>query len=156
MFECGGLAIGVGVPHRILDAFSAFAFINAFAGACRIGIDKVEYCPNFQQGSIFPARDMTNPINIPPQEILKANHKALVKRFVFDGAATSKLKAAVVNASLGGSELLKRQPTRVEVVVALTWNTLMKVAEARNGHLRPSISRFAVNLRGIEDNTTDT
>lgn len=124
--------------------------------ADRIGIDKVEDRPNFQLGSIFPARDMTNPINIPPQEILKANHKALVKRFVFDGAATSKLKAAVVNASLGGSELLKRQPTRVEVVVALTWNTLMKVAEARNGHLRPSISRFAVNLRGIEDNTTDT
>jgi len=125
--------------------------------ADRIGIDKVEYRPNFQVlGSIFPARDMTNPTNIPPQEILKANHKALVKRFVFDGAATSKLKAAVVNASLGGSELLKRQPTRVEVVVELTWNTLMKVAEARNGHLRPSISRFAVNLHGIEDNTTDT
>jgi shikimate O-hydroxycinnamoyltransferase len=124
--------------------------------ADRIGIDKVEYRPNFQLGSIFPARDMANPTNIPPQEILKANHKALVKRFVFDGAATSKLKAAVVNASLGGSELLKRQPTRVEVVVALTWNTLMKVAEARNGHLRPSISRFAVNLRGIEDNTTNT
>ncbi|XP_034928420.1 diaboline synthase-like [Populus alba] len=96
MFECGGLAIGLGVLHRILDAFSTFAFINAFA-------------------------------------------------------AISKLKAAV-----SGSEQLKRQPTRVEVMVALTWNTLMKVAEARNGHLRPSISRFAVNLRGIEDNTTDT
>lgn len=39
MFECGGLAIGVGVPHRILDAFSAFAFINAFAGACRSNRD---------------------------------------------------------------------------------------------------------------------
>jgi len=39
VFECGGLAIGVGVPHRILDAFSAFAFINAFAGACRSNRD---------------------------------------------------------------------------------------------------------------------
>lgn len=121
--------------------------------ADRIGIDRVEYRPNFQLGSIFPARDMTNRINIPPKDLLKANHihKALVKRFVFDGTAISKLKAAV-----SGSELLKRQPTRVEVVVALTWDTLMKVAEARNGHLRPSISRFAVNLRGIEENTTDT
>ncbi|KAL3583282.1 hypothetical protein D5086_014343 [Populus alba] len=117
----------------------------------RIGIDRVEYRPNFQLGSIFPARDRSNRINIPPQDLLKANHKALVKRFVFDGTAISKLKAAV-----SGSEQLKRQPTRVEVMVALTWNTLMKVAEARNGHLRPSISRFAVNLRGIEDNTTDT
>lgn len=72
---------------------------------------------------------MTNPIDIPPEEILKANHKALVKRFVLDGSC-SNIKAEHSLSTPGDSELLKRQPTRVTIVVALILNTLLKVAEA--------------------------
>ncbi|CAK7322772.1 unnamed protein product [Dovyalis caffra] len=148
MFKCGGVAIGMGVSHRILDAFSAFGFINAFATACRMGVDKVGYRPTFQLASLCPPRDMTGPTpRVPAQENQFKSSNVVMKRFVFSGAAISKLKAAV-SAGLRGSELLKRQPTRVEVVIGLIWLALIKVAKARCGHWRPSILRFPVNIRG--------
>ncbi|KAJ6761176.1 F21J9.9 [Salix purpurea] len=109
MFDCGAVAIGVCIKHRAADATSVFAFINAWATAARLGVDKVE----------------------------------IQKRFVFNGAAISKLKA-VASANIHGSH----QPTRVEVVTALMWKALTMVARAKHGRLRPSLLVHSFNLRG--------
>ncbi|KAJ6408392.1 hypothetical protein OIU84_011663 [Salix udensis] len=58
-FECGGVAIGSCVAHRIADAYTVGTFINTWAAACRTGIGKVHRRPGFPFGSLFP------PMNIP-------------------------------------------------------------------------------------------
>ncbi|KAG5230522.1 acetyl-CoA-benzylalcohol acetyltransferase [Salix suchowensis] len=65
------------------------------------------------------------------------------KRFVFNGAAISKMKAVASTNILGS-----RQPTRVEVVTALMWKALTMVARAKHGRLRPSFLVHSFNLRG--------
>ncbi|KAB5551675.1 hypothetical protein DKX38_008986 [Salix brachista] len=45
-FECGGVAIGSCVAHRIADAYTVGTFINTWAAACRMGIGK----PSWVQG----------------------------------------------------------------------------------------------------------
>ncbi|KAL7199792.1 hypothetical protein ACSBR2_021986 [Camellia fascicularis] len=51
MFECGGLAIGVSIAHRIADASTLSTFLNAWAIASRVGIDNVTVHPSFN--SVF-------------------------------------------------------------------------------------------------------
>jgi len=149
MFECGGLAIGISITHRIADAFTIGTFINAWATACRIGSEKVHCRPSFQLGSLFP-----------PKEILPSSSgtapgtdiKIIRRRFVFDGHTLSKLKAL---ARGGDSEqLVKHHPSRVEVVTALIWMALIRVAQARHGHLRPSLLGLTFNMRGKTAMTT--
>jgi len=94
-----------------------------------MGVDKVAYRPNFPTGLHLRPRYMTvfTP-RVPAQEIQLKPRKVLMKKYVFSGAAISKLKAAV-SAGLGGSELLKRQLTRVEIVIGLVWNALNMVSK---------------------------
>ncbi|CAK7337043.1 unnamed protein product [Dovyalis caffra] len=139
MFESGGVAIGVCVTHRVADAYTIFAFINAWATACKLGIDKIEHTPSFQLSSFFPSRETISC----PNPVIGDNQKIVMKRFVFTGAALSKLKA-VARAGVNGS----RQPTRLEVVTAVIWKTLTMVARGNDGRLRPSILSHPINLRG--------
>ncbi|KAH8486470.1 hypothetical protein H0E87_025469 [Populus deltoides] len=137
MFECGAVAIGVCIKHRAADATSVFAFINAWATAARLGVDKVR-TPSFQLASFFPPRDIpTFTPNFGEKKV------EIQKKFVFNGAAISKLKA-VASANINES----RQPTRVEVVTALMWKALTMVARAKHGRLRPSLLVHSFNLRG--------
>ncbi|KAJ6410644.1 hypothetical protein OIU84_007401 [Salix udensis] len=131
MFECGAVAIGVCIKHRAADATSVFAFINAWATAAGLGVDKVR-APSFQLVSFFPPRDIpTFTPNFGEKKV------EIQKRFVFNGAAISKLKA-VASANIHES----RQPTGVEVVTALMWKALTMVALAKHGRLRPSLSWY--------------
>ncbi|KAL9339976.1 hypothetical protein Peur_066195 [Populus x canadensis] len=89
----------------------------------------IAYRPNFPTGLHLRPRYMTGfTPRVPAQEIQLKPRKVLMKKYVFSGAAISKLKAAV-SAGLGGSELLKRQLTRVEIVIGLVWNALNMVSK---------------------------
>ena len=141
MFESGGVAIGLCVTHRVADAYTVFTFVRTWATACKLGVDEVLHAPSFQLPSFFPSRDT---ISSPNRFIGRNHHKIVVmKRFVFTGAALSKLKA-VVSASVNGSH----QPTRVEVVTAVIWKTLTMVAQAKHGRLRSSLLSHTFNMRG--------
>jgi shikimate O-hydroxycinnamoyltransferase len=149
MFECGGLAIGISIAHRIADAFTIGTFINAWSTACRIGSEKVHCRPSFQLGSLFPPKEMPSSSGTAPGTDIKI----IRRRFVFDGHTLSKLKAI---ARGGDSEqlVIKHHPSRVEVVTALIWMALIRVAQARHGHLRPSLLGLTFNMRGKTAMTT--
>ncbi|KAG6738248.1 hypothetical protein POTOM_057857 [Populus tomentosa] len=145
-FECGGIAIGVSITHKMVDAFSAFGFITAWATACRIGIHKASP-PSFELGSIFPPRDAFRIENW--ERKATATNNIVTKRFVFDAVAISNLKAAVnASARNNSSELPKQQITRVKVVAALIWRSFIRVSQAVHGRMRPSIFKVPINLRG--------
>ncbi|KAJ4848618.1 hypothetical protein Tsubulata_016184 [Turnera subulata] len=139
IFECGGLAVGVTLWRKIADAFTFFTFINSWATACRIGIEHVP-SPNFELATIFPPGDLSSLKTIVPR---KSEGNIVEKKFVFDGAVISNLKAAA--SALGQ---LKHQPSRVEVVTAFLWEILIKVSQARHGKLRSSFLAFSINMRG--------
>uniref|UniRef100_B9HGG8 Uncharacterized protein n=1 Tax=Populus trichocarpa TaxID=3694 RepID=B9HGG8_POPTR len=143
MFECGGLAIGISVTHKIVDGFTLFTFVDAWATACRIGIDKV-HSPSFQLSSFCPPKDMSSIKTFSPRS--KRDNTIVEKRIVFNGAALSSLKAAAhVNVNNSGS--LKNEPSRVQVVTAFIWRALIKASQARYGCLCPSYLTHIVDMR---------
>ncbi|KAK0601642.1 hypothetical protein LWI29_026032 [Acer saccharum] len=95
MFDCGGLAIGVCLSHKVADGFVIFSFMQGWAMACKVGLAEV-VCPSFDMGILFSARDIDK-FSIP---VLEDNWtKLITKRFVFNGDAISKLKAKVMASS---------------------------------------------------------
>lgn len=135
VFDCGRLAIGVSLSHKVADGFVISSFIQGWAAACRFGnINEVITSPSFEMGSLLPARD-TNKLKIPVPE--KDGTKMVTKRFVFDGLAISTLKAKAIG-----------EVSRVVVVTAVLWKARILVAQAKHGLLRPSLLNIAYNLRG--------
>ncbi|RVW26147.1 Vinorine synthase [Vitis vinifera] len=118
VFACGGETVGVRIRHSVVDGFTAAHFISAWATASREGIDEPRPSPK-----IFGA------------------DKVVTRRFIFDGANISSLKAAACGPSF------KRAPSRVEAVTALIWRALMAVSRAKHGRLRTSLASHAMNLR---------
>ncbi|KAL2515211.1 vinorine synthase-like [Forsythia ovata] len=79
-FDCGGIAIGVCLSHKIADGTSLVAFINAWAATCR---GKVEIGrPYFDLAHLFPPRDLSGSSFTTYTGMRK--EKIVTKRFVFD------------------------------------------------------------------------
>ncbi|KAJ4847250.1 hypothetical protein Tsubulata_004662 [Turnera subulata] len=139
-FECGGLAIGLRMSHRVADGVSILSFLTGWATACKEGIGRVP-SPSFSLPSLFPAREIPGISHPVP---MKRGAKIVTRTFVFSRTAISKLKE-IANT---GSGLKGEQPSRVNVVTALIWKTLINASKAKHGHLRPSLLAHAVDLRG--------
>ncbi|KAL9413804.1 hypothetical protein AB3S75_042318 [Citrus x aurantiifolia] len=133
MFDCGGLAIGVSLSHKVADGFVIFTFIQAWAAACRFGnTTEVVTCPSFEMGSLLPARD-TDKLKILVSE--EYGVTMVTKRFVFDGLAISTLKAKAIG-----------EVSRVVAVTAVLWKARILVAQAKHGLLRPSLRKTGVKI----------
>lgn len=138
-FDCGGLVIGVRIHHIVTDGFSAASFVSSWATASREGIGKLIF-PTFGLTSFFPENDLPMLKPRPPPKI-SATNEVVTRRFVFDGAKISSLKARAHDPSF------QREPSRVEVVIALIWRALMGVSKAKHGRLRTSLASLSMNLR---------
>ncbi|KAJ0034782.1 hypothetical protein Pint_25805 [Pistacia integerrima] len=138
MFECGGVAIGLCILHRIVDGFVYSKFVDAWSTSCRLGFDKVvHHQPSFDLGQISPTREVmpkVTPISQPHPE-----KKVASATFVFSNLAISNLRMLAKGAG---------QFSRVQLVTALIWKALIRVAEAKHGQLRPSIITHLINMRG--------
>ncbi|XP_058077030.1 vinorine synthase-like [Magnolia sinica] len=132
VFDCGGLAIGVGISHKISDGASCFTFLNGWAATSR-GADEA-MGPTFNSASLFPPREV--PISA-DSSIITVEENLVTKRFVFDG---SKIAALITRASNAVG------PTRVEAVSVLIWRSIMR-ARGEVGSTRASAALQAVCLR---------
>ena len=132
-FECGGLALGFCISHRTADGFTMTTFVDRWAKACRDqGIRNVEHL-EFNLSSIFPPKETPETIWLP----MRPSRRVVTKRFVFDGSSVKSLKGMVE-----GSK------SRVKVVTALIWKTLIKMNQVKNGFLRPATITLPMDLRG--------
>ncbi|KAL7227691.1 hypothetical protein ACSBR1_022541 [Camellia fascicularis] len=140
MFECGGLAVGVSIAHRIADASTLSTFLNAWAIASRVGIDNVTVHPSFN--SVFvPGRNLPAlNLGIPRS----GDNGAKTRMFFFNKKAISTLRA---KASTDNDNKGKRGPTRVQLVSAVIWRALVAVAQAKHGQPRASGVLQTINLR---------
>ncbi|XP_038713459.1 salutaridinol 7-O-acetyltransferase-like [Tripterygium wilfordii] len=116
VFECGGIAIGICISHKVLDGAALNTFIKAWFGAAR-GCGEA-LLPKFVASSLFPASDFwLRDSSIVMWGSLFRLGKCRTRRFVFDSSAITSLKAKVD---------LKFYSTRIEAVSGFLWKCLMK------------------------------
>nr|QXN66177.1 acyltransferase 2 [Boswellia serrata] len=140
VFDCGGIAIGVCISHKILDGVSLSAFLKAWSSTA-LGCDEMIH-PNFAASSLFPANDLwLRDTSIVMWGSLFIKGNCTTRRFVFDASAITALKAQATNSSM-------KCPTRVEAVSAFIWKCAIAASkEKSNGIQRPSLLSHLVNLR---------
>ncbi|CAK7322760.1 unnamed protein product [Dovyalis caffra] len=137
-FDCGGIAIGACIRHRIGDASSLASFVKCW-GAISCGVDDnnvdgvVVDC-----ASIFPPQDLSG-LSLVRDFITENSDSKTVKRFVFDGP-----KIAALRGKLSNGPYLDR-PTRIEVVSALIWGAF--VGEENESKKVNKMAMHAVDLR---------
>ncbi|KAL6198980.1 hypothetical protein ACLB2K_028768 [Fragaria x ananassa] len=143
-FECGGIAIGFNVSHKMIDAFTLSTFVNSWA-ATSLGFGTSDHTvfPSHQYvgaASRFPPLDL---FKSPPQFGKLAKEKCITKRFVFESSKIAYLKSEAASDAVPN-------PTRVEVVSALIWKTAMKASSENSDSVRPSSTWLQiVNMRNI-------
>ncbi|MCL7049073.1 hypothetical protein MKW94_027836 [Papaver nudicaule] len=136
MFDCGGIAIAVCMSHKIADAASITTFINSWASASR---GEFSAGPTFDSNILFPARQITFHVPDPYEDISSQNEKFVTKRFVFDAAKLTALRAKII-----GTSSTMKYPTRVEAVSALIWKLAVKSSRYPSD---VSLVHHVVNLR---------
>ncbi|KAL2529663.1 HXXXD-type acyl-transferase family protein [Forsythia ovata] len=141
VFECGGIAIGVCISHKILDGTALSMFLKGWADAAFASSKEVVY-PDFSASSLFPANDLRlKNDSMAMWGALFKKGQFITKRFVFDGLAIAKLKEMALSSSIG------RHPTRVETISAFIWKCTMAASEQKHGSKKPSLITHIVNLR---------
>ncbi|XP_016477365.1 stemmadenine O-acetyltransferase-like [Nicotiana tabacum] len=136
LFDCGGIAIGICMSHKVGDGSSIVTFINAWSAIARGDTGIVQ--PNFNLSSIFPPLDLSNS-SFKPSIGIK-NDKLMTRRFVFD-----KEKLDAIKKSASGSQV--KDPTRVEALSAFVWKHLMEVSKLNRDSTKMFAAVHAVNIR---------
>ncbi|XP_027108872.1 pelargonidin 3-O-(6-caffeoylglucoside) 5-O-(6-O-malonylglucoside) 4'''-malonyltransferase-like [Coffea arabica] len=144
-FECGGMAIGVCISHRIADAATLGTFLCAWADACSLEEGRENVCPVFNSSHYFPGRNLPKLELRIPQTNGQDVPKILTRRFVFDGRAISKIRSKVLMNCENGTT--KHQYTRVQLVSGLFIRALLGLDRAKYGRSRASLITHTVNLR---------
>ncbi|KAL3505487.1 hypothetical protein ACH5RR_035328 [Cinchona calisaya] len=141
LFECGGIAIGLCISHKILDGAALKTFLKCWAGAATGRTGEITG-PNFISSSLFPTNDLW--LRDSSLAMWKSSFKigkSVTKRFVFDAAAIATLKAKATSSGA-------RCPTRVETISAILWKCSMAASEEANcGFSKSSMLTHVVNLR---------
>ncbi|XWS56393.1 hypothetical protein CRYUN_Cryun09bG0081600 [Craigia yunnanensis] len=141
IFSCGGIALGLGMSHKITDVQTGLNLVNVWSTICRGSNHNVGYPSLAEASLIFPPR---NPM---PQNYLllmenlwftEANY--ITKRFTFDAKAIAKLRAM----AKGEHEAA---PPRIQAISGFIWKCSMAVSRAISGSAKPSILVQAVSLR---------
>ncbi|KAK3001977.1 hypothetical protein RJ639_022286 [Escallonia herrerae] len=139
LFECGRIAIGLCVSHKIMDLGSFITFMKCWAGTTK-GSTETAF-PVYNAASLFPPCERL-PMEFfsSRQSLLVEEGKCVMKRFVFNAAAISTLQ-----------ERAKSQPvpypSKVSVVSCFIWKSAMVASRASNSSKRPSLLLQAVNMR---------
>ncbi|XP_059445099.1 BAHD acyltransferase At5g47980-like [Corylus avellana] len=135
LFECGGMALGVGISHRLADASTTSMFIHGWACAALGSGEAVP--PEFGAASRLPPRREFTPKSPATHLVVE---KSATRRYVFDASKIAALRAKGASASV-------EKPTRVEAVSALIWRCATSVSKLKYGSPRPSKLIQMINIR---------
>lgn len=137
IFDCGGLAIGVCISHKIADALSFVMFLNSWATTTR-GDQYNVVTPKFDLATLFPPRTISG--HKPSTGIYK--EKIVTKRFVFSASKIAFLRARYCN-----DDKKQRNPTRIETLSAFIWSRFVVSTEGKLNPEKLYTVLHAINLR---------
>ncbi|XP_074266383.1 stemmadenine O-acetyltransferase-like [Silene latifolia] len=139
-FSCGSMAISVCISHKIADATTFVAFLNAWACNTRddgYKSDNDQKLVSFDSASFLPSIDLNE---IYDHESPICKEKIVSRRLVFSKDKLDELKG-----------LESRPVSRVTVVSAFLWNKFIKFAKVKPTPPKiMSSATQAVNLRTIK------
>ncbi|OWM89721.1 hypothetical protein CDL15_Pgr024469 [Punica granatum] len=138
VFECGGIAVGICLSHKVADGLSVFVFIRTWAAICRGEVNVVS--PEFLSATLFPPKDLS--MYEPSTGIVTEN--IVSKRFVFKSNGIELLKAKY---SAGIDSLNQRPPTRVEALSTFIWSRFASSTQVFSQAAKLCFLLHAVNLR---------
>ncbi|XP_047322151.1 stemmadenine O-acetyltransferase-like [Impatiens glandulifera] len=145
VFECGGLAVGICMSHKIADTFSAVTFINSWAASAN-GKDPTK--PEFDVASVFPPRDLPEFRNAESTDDNRKDEKIINRVFNFSNSSISSLKEKYATPEI--------RPSGVEAVSTFIWTRYIQIGK----HLERSgvkyIATQALNLRTRADPKLDS
>ncbi|XP_038688552.1 stemmadenine O-acetyltransferase-like [Tripterygium wilfordii] len=137
-FECGGMAIGVCLSHKLADATTLITFIKAWASIALESDEVVVHPELFVGASVFPPVDYALPIVESP---FIQDKSCVCRRLVFSAENIAAIRAKTASESV-------QQPTRVEAITALLWKCATNSSSSIQGtSSRSSFCFHAVNLR---------
>ncbi|KAM7479005.1 hypothetical protein LguiA_027218 [Lonicera macranthoides] len=142
-FDCGGLAVGLCVSHRIADASTLGNFVNAWAAKSKGNRAYENHYPIFQSASYFPGRNLDGTDVGIPRNIINGRLEAHTKMFFFSTTAIS-----VLREKAGGRHSKAGGHSRVQLVFAFIWSVLLGIGRVKQGPGRASVVFQPVNLRG--------
>ncbi|CAH1450545.1 unnamed protein product [Lactuca virosa] len=136
---CGAIALGVSISHRIADAGTLSTFLNEWAALHRED-NEVEFTgAGFSAPSFFPGRGVEG------HKLSKdALSNLVTKKLSFSESEILNIKAQCVINEKGCTHHL----SKVQIVSAIKWKTLVNVDRAIHSHLRDSVLIQILNLRG--------
>ncbi|KAL5768181.1 hypothetical protein ACOSQ2_014964 [Xanthoceras sorbifolium] len=113
-FNCGGIAIGARMSHKVADGSSITTFIKNWAKTARANIENV--CPKIVGTTLFPPKDgVDGKYDLPPEKNIT------LKRFVFTDSKLSALKGKYVVTS-GSTESSRTYPSRYKSLSSFFYN----------------------------------
>ncbi|KAH0673541.1 vinorine synthase-like [Solanum tuberosum] len=146
-FNCGGVAIGGVLFHRLLDGDTMSKFFNTWAKIARGDFhnDDIASLDFTSSSLLFPPQNL-------PQEFLETNkmiffyeEKSLVRRFVFNARAIEAIKMKVSSENVPN-------PSRVEALTTFIWKHLILATRTTKGvSSSPIMVAHVVNLRSRID-----
>ncbi|XP_075516107.1 limonoid 7-O-acetyltransferse [Primulina tabacum] len=145
VFECGGIAIGLCISHRILDGTALSTFLKAWTDVAAASSSKersVNIYPDNSASSLFPANDSRlKQASMAMWGCLFKKGHFITKRFTFDRLAITALKEMAAGED-------GKCATSVEAVSGFIWKYAMAASEElRSGTKKPSLLTHVVNLR---------
>ncbi|ESQ34047.1 hypothetical protein EUTSA_v10007649mg [Eutrema salsugineum] len=138
-FECGGLALGIGLCHKLCDAMSGLIFIRSWAAFARGDTDKI-VTPSFDIAKMFPPRDMED-FNMATSI---TNENLVTRRFVFSKSSVESLRER-----FSGNK--KFRATRVEALSAFLWSRFVATINRDDKTQKIYTLKHLVNLRRKAD-----
>ncbi|XP_052208599.1 stemmadenine O-acetyltransferase-like [Diospyros lotus] len=141
VFAAGGIAIGVSMSHKAIDASTLASFLKCWAALCS-GCKEKAIFPDLAAGpALFPTRSEQLPRSMGYlKESWLKEGKSVLRRFVFDRPAIKALKAKAATE-------LAPNPGSSQVVTGLIWKSAMAASKAVKGSQQASMLAFAVNMR---------
>ncbi|KAJ7963155.1 Vinorine synthase-like [Quillaja saponaria] len=121
VFDCGSVAIGACISHKIADGLSTLVFINSWATIAGGQADLVR--THFLSAKLFPPRN--NTLGYDPNVYITKNKNIISKRFLFDASAIESLKARYTSDCFRESLESKKPISRVEALSTFIWSRFL-------------------------------
>ncbi|CAI0455562.1 unnamed protein product [Linum tenue] len=147
-FDCGGIAIGINLYHKLMDGATTSAFLHSWAANCSGDNPRMKKQPELRKArSVFPPRDSI------PTEVQTFSNRLFFgdvgrrprrlpasRRFVFDEKAIAMLRTK--------AGLSITNPTRLEALSAFIWESTLKAADEVEQQ-QPTCLTQGVNMRPL-------
>ncbi|XP_028793391.1 salutaridinol 7-O-acetyltransferase-like [Neltuma alba] len=148
VFECGGMAIGICISHKIADALSYFQFVKSWATVTRGG-NPEHITTHFESSALFPPKHMPgyDPDCLVPKE------KIVCNRFVFEASAVESLRSKYSEKVAKNILEGQKPPSRVEVLSTFIWTRFLEATKGEKKKKKEAKRKDSVGCMGSKSTT---